>query len=347
MIQTEKNPAGVFKEITAAVDWLLEVDDVIELKARKSELEKAAQQKAKPEQFVFFAAFDGTYNDRQNLKKSNTRQKTNVAMLYEQANSLDEPNPNQKKAYYAGVGTGGHTFGGFDAASTTPTPYVVRTAKLAYQQFVTETREWLKVEGRSANDVSAAITGFSRGAGTAVLFARMLNDGLMPDGTPVAAGAADLPAVKIVATLLFDPVFTGIYLDLRLPANIKKNVVVLKALDEFRSAFRAADFGDAPAIQTIGFRGNHGNIGGFYDNGIGALVLEGATTFFKRSGIAMANVPDERRFVDKNVFIYNESWDREYNNPKKWTECTDNGKRMSVPVDQSRYGRKRADSHLA
>jgi hypothetical protein len=69
-------------------------------------------------------------------------------------------------------------------------------------------------------------------------------------------------------------------------------------------------------------------------------MLEGATTFFRRSGLTLGGVPAERRFVHENVFIYNESWDRKYNNPKKWSECTDHGARTTAGVDQSRYGRK-------
>lgn len=345
MIKTDKNPPGVLDGITAAVDWQLEADDIAELAARKAELENAAQPMATLDQFVFFAAFDGTNNDRNNLRRSGTRQMTNVAMLYEQAYGARQPDPNQKSAYYAGVGTGetGDTFGGFDAASTTPSPYVVRTASLAYQQFTREAEQWLQGDGHRAENIRAAITGFSRGAGTAVLFARMLEDGLRPDGKPVPGTAATLLGIPVVATLLFDPVFTGIYLDLRLPANIRNNAVVIKALDEFRCAFAAADFGDAPQLRTIGVRGNHGNIGGFYDNGIGACMLEGATTFLRRSGLTLGDVPVERGFVNENVFIYNESWDRKYNNPKKWSECTDQGARTTCGVDQSRYGRKLDD----
>ena len=60
-----------------------------------------------------------------------------------------------------------------------------------------------------------------------------------------------------------------------LSSNMGANILVLRAFEETRALFPAADFSNDPRVQTFNIAGNHGNIGGFYDNGIGALVLDG------------------------------------------------------------------------
>lgn len=338
MKSTRKNPPGVIDAISAGVVSKLERLDIAETRKLARRLGRAARAKADPEQFVYFAAFDGTNNDKDHLEVSGTPQQTNVAQLYEQANSKRKTNPDQKKGYFAGVGTSG-SVQAFGDRSNNPTPATKATAKRAYDQFCIEANQWLREDTtRSVSNVFVAITGFSRGVGTAIVFAKLLNKcALQPNDAP--GGRNVTVPIKVVATVLFDPVFTGIRLDLRLPPNVNDNVVVARACDEFRDQFKAADFSPDERLRTFEFCGNHGNIGGFYDNGIGALVLKGATAFFKRSGVAMRRVPAERRFVDKNVFVYSESIDRKYNNPSKWTEVKDFGKRMTCGVDN----RLRAD----
>ncbi len=339
MKSTKKNPSGVIDAITAGVVFLLETEDIEHTRAQALNLGKATRAVALPEQFVYFAAFDGTNNDKTRLKVSGTPQWTNVAQLYEQANAQQHTNPNQKKGYYAGVGTSKSVRASGDRANN-PTPATVATAQTAYDEFCVAANQWLRDDpSRSATNVMAAITGFSRGAGTAIAFATLLNDyGLRPDDGIV--GRKYAPPINVVATMLFDPVFTGLMLDLRLPRNINNNVVVVKARDEFRDQFKAADFSADLRVRSIEFYGNHGNIGGFYDNGIGALVLDGATTFFRNSGIAMAGIPLERQFVDRNVFIYNESIERKYNNKPLWTEVNDNGLRLTAGVDNRLRGER-------
>jgi len=323
-------------KITASVVRpALTEQEIAEAIAASELLGASARAKVGAQQLIVFLAFDGTNNNKNKVPASELQ--TNIAQLYDQC---DSQKPNLKRYYYAGVGTGGMT-GGFAASATSPTPYVEATAQQAYGQFLTEARAWLAADAsRSVADVGAAIAGFSRGAGTAIAFARLLNDnGLGPgtDGQP--ASEAELP--RVVATLLLDPVFTCIELDLDLPPNVSDNVVVVRARDEFRFQFEAADFGDDPRIRTIGFRGNHGNIGGCYDNGIGALVLRGATTFFSDSGVTMQAIPKEREFdrgLDNtgDVVIYSEAVDS-YGN-RRWSEGRNFGARLTAGVRNAPRG---------
>ena len=263
----------------------------------------SATSQVNPNQFIYFAAFDGTNNDKNKLSTSGTTQQTNVGQLFDQIKNANISDPNVSTGYYPGVGTGGEN-GGFDARSTNPTPYVRQAAERAYLDFSRDALAWLAADNtRVPRDITTAMTGFSRGAGTAIAFAQILNErGLTKtDGSVVLAPGQ----VPVVSTILFDPVLTGIEGNLSLPPNVRGNVSVLQALDEFRYLFRAADFSNDPRVNVFQYFGNHGNIGGFYDNGIGALILEASTNFIRNSGIAISDVPLNRQFdssADVNVY---------------------------------------------
>jgi hypothetical protein len=285
-------------------------------------------------QFVFFAAFDGTNNDRGNLALSGTPQQTNVAQLSAQVDSQRAGDGRLRTGYFAGVGTGGER-GDFDARSSNPTPYIMATAEQAYQVFAREASRWLE-EGpptRLLDGVCVAVTGFSRGAGTAIQFARLVNDrGLQFDGKTLMPPLA----VRVAAALLLDPVFTKIDLDLTLPPNLTGHAATVQARHEYRYMFRAADYSADARIRTIDVPGNHGNVGGMYDNGIGALVLQGATGFFRACGVSIADVPEQRRFdAAKPVRIYSEGVDRYQN--RIWSESGSRGAtRLTSPVNAVR-----------
>lgn len=286
------------------------------------------------EQFVYFAAFDGTNNDRLNLALSCTPQQTNVAQLFEQVDSQRAANSQLKTGYFAGVGSGGER-GTFDARSSNPTPYIVATAEQVYQLFALEAGRWLQ-EGpptRLLDGVCVALAGFSRGAGAAVQFARLVNDlGLQFDGrTLIPPGV-----VRVAAALLLDPVYTRIELDLTLPPNLTGHAAAVRARHEYRYMFRAADYSADARIRTVEVPGNHGNIGGMYDNGIGALVLQGATGFLRGCGVPIADVPEQRRFdATRPVRIYSEGVDRYQN--RIWSESGSRGAtRLTSPVNNAR-----------
>ncbi len=53
-------------------------------------------------QFTYFAAFDGTNNDKDNLALSGDPQQTNAAQLYDQVNATRESNINLGVGYFRG-----------------------------------------------------------------------------------------------------------------------------------------------------------------------------------------------------------------------------------------------------
>ena len=143
-------------------------------------------------------------------------------------------------------------------------------------------------------------------------------------------------AVRVAAALLLDPVLTKIELDLTLPPNLTGHAVAVRARHEYRYMFRAADYSADARIRTIEVPGNHGNIGGMYDNGIGALVLQGATAFFRACAVPIADVPPSRRFdMVRPVRIYTEGVDRYQN--RIWSESGSRGAtRLTGPVNNIR-----------
>ncbi|RYF30648.1 MAG: hypothetical protein EOO23_04685, partial [Comamonadaceae bacterium] len=138
--------------------------------------------------FVFFAAFDGTNNDRTNLPLSGSPYPTNVANLYDQAVDASKTNPNLEARYYPGVGTGGQN-GTLVNAAVSPTPAIHYAAEQALAHFAEQASKYLQGNPDATYaDLSASAVGFSRGSATAVVFAQLLNErGLvLPDGTVVA-----------------------------------------------------------------------------------------------------------------------------------------------------------------
>jgi hypothetical protein len=232
-----------------------------------------------------------------------------------------------RSRYYPGPGAGTPDSGGFGSASINPTPAILATAEKAYVDFRDRASLWYI--NNPNGEVTAAITGFSRGGATAVAFARLLNErGLIsPEGVVLIAPGQ----VNVSSMLLFDPVFTGVQGNLSLPSNVNGNVVVVRALDEFRANFRGADFGNDGRVRTVEVFGNHGDVGGFYDNGIGALVLQGATGFFQASGIEMAPVPPARQFdATRSPAIHSEGIDSFGN--RIWDEYGTRGNRLLLRI---------------
>jgi Uncharacterized alpha/beta hydrolase domain (DUF2235) len=281
------------------------------LRAELQRMQTAATSRAT--RFTFFAAFDGTNNDRANLGLSGTPQQTNVGQIETQTRTAGGLSPETGRTtesrYYQGVGTGDQN-GGTLAAGPAPTAAVMFAAERGLADFARAADQWLNDPsnpGRTIADLSTAITGFSRGAGTAIVFAQLLNErGLVIDGRVIAPPGT----VQVSAALLLDPVITGIDRVMTLPGNMRDNIFVLRALDETRYLFPAADFSSDPRVQTFKLPGNHGNIGGFYDNGIGAIVLESMTDVVGRVGIRISPIPSNRAFdATAPANIYTEAYD--------------------------------------
>lgn len=124
------------------------------------------------QQFVFVAHFDGTNNDKDDLKLSGNPLPTNVAELWSQMKPLEADN--FKTQYYRGVGTDPGAEGLADALM--PSAEMRATASRAYKDFEDEATDWLRAhpEANPTESLKVMATGFSRGGGTAAIFSQLL-----------------------------------------------------------------------------------------------------------------------------------------------------------------------------
>lgn len=257
-------------------------------------------------QFVFFAAFDGTNNDMNH--HPNDKYDTNVAQLWSQYVVARSGRANLGGSYYAGVGTDGTLT---QSAWLPPnvTQQAIDTAQKAYDEFCVQASDWLRTPGNAGKPIAAAITSFSRGDASAAIFSQMLYARGLTD--PKTGGKVLIPParVPISAGVLFDPVTTGISVNLAFAPNAK-NIVDIEALNEYRQLFKGADYSNQPgAIAIIPMYGNHCDIGGGYDRGLSALALEAATGFLKKAGLPIADVPSTREFDPNEVAVHSEEYD--------------------------------------
>lgn len=257
-------------------------------------------------QFVFVANFDGTRNDKFDVARSGNPLSTNVGEISDQAKQTerDSPEGKFKTGYYPGHGTEGALIAS-DWYPGRVTQETVNTAKRAYKEFAEQASAWLKEHPNG--DVTTAITAFSRGSATAAVFTHLLyRDGLIDpeDRSKVLIPPGE---VGVSAGVIFDPVTTGVDANVAFAPNVK-NVVVVQAQHEYRYLFKGVDHSGHPGIRVVEATGNHCNIGGGYDNGLGALYLDSATRFLQRSGVTVADVDPSRR-PDPSVplTVYDES----------------------------------------
>lgn len=257
-------------------------------------------------QFVFFAAFDGTRNDMKDVKLSGNPLDTNVAQLYKQAHQAELANPegNLKAGYYQGHGTEGSLV----ASAWLPvkvTQETINSAQKAYDEFASEASKWLKKH--PDGEVATAITSFSRGGATAAVFTHMLyRDGLIdPETKKVLIRPGQ---VGVSAGVIFDPVTTGVEANVAFAPNVK-NIVVIRGENEYRYLFKGVDYANQAGITILSATGNHCNIGGGYKHdGLGDLYLDAATQYLQKSGLNIAEVDLSRRFDPKaKLAVYDES----------------------------------------
>ena len=275
----------------------------------------AATKKVVPKgKFVFFAAFDGTNNDMDNLKEN--PQTTNVGQLWQQFEGRDGDLAHARGLYCAGLGTRADPW----VESWMPsqvTTGAIRKARQACDEFKRAASAWLQT-GANQGPVKIVLTAFSRGAASAAIFSQMIYQEVYRNGLTDDAGKVLLkPAqVAIVAGVLFDPVVTGVKGNQAFPP-IVKNVVVIKAMNEYRVLFKTVDYSPlGSAVKTFSMYGNHCDIGGGYDNGLGAVSLEAATRFLQKCGLPISDVPAERQRLSGEIVIHSEKFD-EYGN-QKW-----------------------------
>jgi hypothetical protein len=257
-------------------------------------------------QFVFLAAFDGTRNDRRNVALSGNPLDTNVAQIFSQGEKTEKtyPKGNLKVGYYPGHGTEGSLVAS-DWYPGQVTQEAINTAKRAYKDFAEQASAWLK--DHPNGDVTTAITAFSRGGAAAAVFTHLLyRDGLVDPADPKKV-LIPPGKVGVSAGVIFDPVTTGVDANVAFAPNVK-NVVVIQAQNEYRYLFKGVDYANQQGVKVLEAIGNHCNIGGGYDNGLGALYLEGATRFLQRSGVPISEVdPSRHHDATKPLIVYDES----------------------------------------
>ena len=278
-----------------------------------------------PNQFVFFAGFDGTRNDHADLGLSGTPQPTNVSELWRQVELMRTPGVDVAAEYYPGHGTAA-SLPGSEFDPTQVTQQAINTAFAAYDQFAAQTAAWL--DTNPGGSVTAMMACFSRGCASGVIFSQLLWE----KGLVTADGRELVPPGQVGVTggVMYDPVYTGMQGNMSLAPNVQ-NIAVIRASDEFRVMFQAPDFTGQTGVTVQDFIGNHGDIGGFYDNGIGSLTLQASTQYLRNLGLSIGDVRSERSF-DPNapLNLHTEGVDGFGN--RVWDEYGTRGNRLIAQV---------------
>ncbi len=245
--------------------------------------------------FVFVGHFDGTNNDKLRPELSGSAFSTNIGLWSDLSERLQDAYPeNLRVVYEKGVGT--NLGEGAWEAGIDPTDSMRATASRAYNQFATQASAWLAKHPEANPEEALQIvgTGFSRGSGTLAIFSQMLYEkGLVSSQT----GEVLVPPGRLglTAALGLEPVTTG-YTGNDAFSPTSENIIAPRALNEYRSAFKGVDHSGHPNVIVPKVAGNHCDIGGGNDHGIGAMVGEAGVEWFRRAGLPLADLPADRRF---------------------------------------------------
>ncbi|MFC6841444.1 T6SS phospholipase effector Tle1-like catalytic domain-containing protein [Xanthomonas theicola] len=231
-----------------------------------------------PHSRLFVASFDGTGND----KYKDPEHITNIGILDDQVQTAKNNDVKNIRGYYVpGVGTQDNAFtqaidGGLGYS------YGPRMEEM-YLRFILQARRWHDENPHA--EISILSTGFSRGAVTAAMFTRMVDErGIQdPEGMQIDYGPAGEvrqltatrpplapPGRTAQAVALLDPVATGDMnlRDVRLPPSVVSGLQI-SARDERRDAFPVKDILDPGRSRDGRFLdlvnpGAHSDIGGSY-----------------------------------------------------------------------------------
>ena len=268
--------------------------------------------------FVYFAAFDGTNNDKDNVPRGELC--TNVAQLWQQYEAGRAAAPAGTRfggGYYKGPGTPG-TLSQSSWLPERVTEQVIAAADDAYHDFCSQA-----VAAGAVQDLAVALTSFSRGGASAAIFSQMIFErGLLNPDTREQVVPAKM--VPVIGGVIFDPVMTGVNKTLAYPPNVR-NLVDLRALNEYRYSFKGAEYRHHPPsiINTYNVYGNHCDVGGSYDNGLAGLTLATATRLLQQLGLPIANVPPQRTFRPSDIAVHTEEYDN--NGNKIWDVTNEDG----------------------
>ena len=255
------------------------------------------QTKVDANTFIFKAGFDGTNNTRDNPAYSGDKFSTAVGLIMEKTEALVVRGGNIQAKYYEGHGTP-DAIPGSSALPGAVTAEGLRIAEQAYTHFVNEASLWLKTNPNG--EVSVMSTSFSRGCIADIAFKQLV----FQRGVTTADGRVLVAPgeVKFAPSLMIDPVAEGAFGNLALPPGAAANTVVVRAENELRSNFRAADLSDAK-ITYVAVTGNHGDTGAFYDNGLGGIYLDAYLEFFRKAGLKLADLPAERLYDGQSPVV--------------------------------------------
>ena len=256
----------------------------------------AHQDKDTQNKRVYVIAFDGTWNDRENIKEMErlNERPTNPAQLEKLLSEQYDGHFLDGK-YYEGVGTRDNEVSRLVSGATGHG--TEERAERAFKDFQEKATQWLKEDPNA--QIHVFVTGFSRGSASARHFLNLLDERGVPadkghlryadnpysDTAPskqerVYSEYLRAPGSITSSALLYDTVATGQenVVKLGIPPSTYF-VVHITSQDENRSTFPLTSIsGQKPQgpieearYKTISLPGVHSDIGGGYPEGVGKL----------------------------------------------------------------------------
>jgi len=254
-------------------------------------------------EFVFVAHFDGTLNDKDNLKKGELQ--TNVANLHDLMKPHMEDGGNFVSHYEPGVGTGNSGLVRLTKATVRPSGDMRSAAQNAYDQFREQAIKWLRKhpDADPATSLKVMATGFSRGGVTMATFSQLLcENGVVADDGKILVEPGVL---GLSGGIVYDPVSKS-YNGNAAFSPTSRNITEIQATAEYRKWFKDVDHGGNPNVSTVEVLGNHSNIGGSYDRGISARILDPSREWFAKAGVPINQIPEEMCYQNHDVKVYEE-----------------------------------------
>ena len=275
---------------------------------RQADFPKTFDPTGNPNQKLFHASLDGTWNDRN--KQVIDSNPAELQRLVEQSIG-----GSGESIYKAGVGSQGGIGGIYDGG-----PNAGNAAKAivneVYGQFRDQVVTWK--QANPSAEIVVSLAGFSRGSAEVLDFANKLQREGVPDPANPGQYLIAPGAIKFGPIVLYDPVDQSFgALNVAVPSNAT-SVLILGASQERRQAFPALDgvdlnnLGD-PRITRIDLAESHTGIGGGYDRGVGAYALQIGRDFLAKGGIPIAEVPLELAPGSAPLYVHDSSADG-YNN---------------------------------
>jgi len=292
---------------TGNVAGFLNTNQIDQLKKQyQDQINTTPTNLVKPGDLVYLVAFDGTFNDKDNLSLSGNALSSNTAQLWQQADTAKTSNFVSK--YYPGVGT--PASGGIVGAAF-PTDQLISNAQKAYNDFSFYLKNWLLSNpNKTADDVKVFMVDGSRGFASSLMFSQMLYETSLKLSNGVTISPGQL---KVPLNISLDPVVTGDKAPLTITPNVQSTYVI-RAANEYRDLYKSPDFTGQSGVKVVDFVGNHTDILGGYDNGIGGVTLDLVTSILQKAGVPIASIPQNRKTDWTDIKVHNEQGLADNNN---------------------------------